>query len=356
MSQRNKKRRGAASKRLSTLLLWVIAVFVILLVSIILAGVIAYLLERFGLMPAFADNTLLALLSFILLVSLGIGTFLAVGLGYLFLQPLRRLIEANKRVASGDFSVRMEPRGTDEIKRLMDSFNDMVQDLGSIETLRNDFVANISHEFKTPVVSIRGFARLLKKGKLSEQQQTEYLDIIILESQRLSLLSSNVLLLSRLDSTARITDAASYHLDEQLRRAILLMEPQITAKRITLNVNLQPAQIVASEELLQEVWLNLLQNALKFTPEGGSIAVRLYLDGKMLVVEVSDTGIGMEPEVQAHVFDKFYQGDKSHKVQGNGLGLALVKRILDLNNATIQVQSEVGSGSTFILRFPTHTA
>lgn len=351
MRNKQNKKKKAYEWRLSTLVFLVLFVFVILLVSILAAAGIVLLLNRFHLLSDFGDNTLLAFLAFVLLVSLTIGIILTFVLGNLFLSPLHKLNRATKEVAAGNFDVRVEAKGTDELKRLSTSFNEMAQELGSIETLRNEFVGDISHEFKTPVVSIRGFARLLKRGNLTPAQQEEYLDIIIEESQRLSQLSSNVLLLSRLDNTGHLSDLETFSLDEQLRRCLLLLEPQITAKQLKLCVDLVPAELHANEELLQQVWVNLLNNAVQYTPEGGEIRVRLLVDGTAATVQVEDTGIGMDEEVLRHLFDKFYQGDRSRTSQGNGLGLSLVKRILDLNHGQIAVRSQPGEGSVFTVTF-----
>jgi signal transduction histidine kinase len=232
------------------------------------------------------------------------------------------------------------------------SFNEMAQELSSIETLRSDFISNISHEFKTPIVSIKGFAKRLKKGTLSEEQRNEYIDIIISESDRLTRLSSNVLLLSRLENTEKVMEKALYPLDEQIRRAILLLEPQLQKKRLEVDAKIESVQIFAGEEVLSHLWINLLGNAIKFSPDGGTVGISLTQNGSEAVVTVSDTGAGMDEEMQRHIFDKFYQGDTSRATEGNGLGLSLVKRILELENGRISVDSEPGKGTRFIVSLP----
>lgn len=351
---RNKRRRikKASRKKLTTLILLVNFVFVIMLISIVISAGISYFLMEIGILPPMSVNRFPVILVFMLMVNLVIGTILAIVGGDYFLRPLRRLTEGTKEVAAGNFDVKVEVGGTSEISRLAISFNEMTKELSSIETLRNDFVNNVSHEFKTPIVSIRGFARRLKKNNLTEEQRNEYLDIIITETGRLTNLSSNVLLLSKLDSTDKVTDKTQYSLDEQIRRCILLFEPQLLKKQLELDVNLEPVQFIGNEEMIQPLWMNLLGNAIKFSPYGETIEVKLRLDGEMAIATISDRGIGMDDEVKKHVFDKFFQGDKSHSGEGNGLGLSLVNRILKLSNGKIAIKSELGKGSVFTVVLP----
>lgn len=345
-------KRKSPLRRFSALLVLVVLIFVVLLVSFTLAGIILYTLVRTGVMAPLGERTFVGILIFLLLVSLAISTvFSAIG-GTLFLRPLRKLIDATKAVAEGNFDVRVEVDGPYEMQRLTNSFNHMAKQLGGIETLRSDFVSNVSHEFKTPVTSIRGFARLLKKDTLTPAQRNEYLDIILLESERLSQLSGNVLLLSNLDNTDALPETAAFSLDEQLRQSILLLSPQLDKKQLEIEVDLAPIAVTGSEELLKHVWLNLLNNAIKFTPDKGVIKVTATGTDEAATVTISDTGIGMDEEVQAHLFEKFYQGDVSHTTQGNGLGLSLVKRILDLSDGEIRIKSEKGQGTVFTVVLP----
>lgn len=242
--------------------------------------------------------------------------------------------------------------GPGEFRLLNKNFNKMAEELGSIETLRNDFVSNISHEFKTPVTSIKGFAKLIKRGGLPEERREEYLNIIIAESERLARLSSNVLLLTKLEAQNKIGQTSEFSLDEQIRRAILLLEPQCRQKRLELDINLEPVSVNSNEELLHQVWLNLLSNAVKFTEPDGIISVGLKANAQTATVYVADTGIGMNEEERRRLFDKFYQGDKSRVTEGNGLGLSLVQRIVELNGGTVQVESEAGGGSRFTVTIP----
>lgn len=347
-----RKKKKSLLGRLTTLAILVSFVFVILLVSFAAAGVLLLVLIRIGVMPTVSNHNLLMLLVFMLFVSLGVGTILAGFGGTFMIRPLRELIDATNQVRKGNFDARVQPRGTFEMQRLGESFNNMAKELGSVETLRTDFVNNISHEFKTPVVSIRGFAKLLKKKTLPEEKRDEYLDIIISEAERMVQLSSNVLLLSRLDSAERLPDTAEYALDEQLRKAVLLMEPHFSTEEIEMNIELEQVNIHANEELLQHVWLNLLSNAGKFTPRAGHVSVGLKEKDGCVLVSISDTGIGMDEEVKAHLFDRFYQADPARATSGNGLGLSLAWRIISLSGGHITVESAPGEGATFIVELP----
>jgi signal transduction histidine kinase len=339
-------------RRLSMLVRLVLLIFATLFVSIGMSGFIISSLFRAGVLPPFATARFSAFLIPLLTVSLSIGTMIAIFAGKRFLRPIRNLTEATKEIASGNFAVRVDARGKYEMERLTESFNDMARELSGIETLRNDFVSNISHEFKTPIASIRGFARRLKRNSLTEGQREEYLDIIIAESDRLTRLSSNVLLLSSLDSTEKVYEETEYPLDEQLRRSIILLDPQLSRKQLEVEAELAPVRIFANEEMLSHLWLNLLGNAIKFSPQGGVVRVSLRASGGEALVGISDMGAGMDGEVKKRIFDKFYQGDPSRATEGNGLGLSLVKRILELEKGKIDVDSEPGKGTCFTVTLP----
>ena len=336
----------------SLLVILVVMIFAILLLSSTIAGLVSYFLITHDIIPMGHGQLIDAARIYIALVSILIGTILARLFGSRFLRPIRELADATKAVAAGDFSVRLGRGSAKEIDFLKTSFNDMVSELSNIETLRSDFVSNISHEFKTPTASIRGFAGRLKKNSLTQEQRDEYLDIIISESDRLTRLSSNVLLLSSLENTEKVSERAQYQLDEQLRRTVLLMEQQLLRKNLEVNLALGSVSIVANEEILSELWINLFSNAIKFSPQDATITLTLYATKTEAVVTVSDQGPGMNEEVKKHIFDKFYQGDKSRSSEGNGLGLTLVKRILELESGEIYVESQADVGTTFSVSLP----
>ena len=282
-----------------------------------------------------------------------IGTAASLFVSRQFFKPVDSIIKSQKKVANGDFSARVAPPKSDTIiTDLVEGFNSMAEELGSTEMFRNDFINNFSHEFKTPIVSIRGFAKQLKNETLSDEQKTEYIDIIINESDRLASMSSNILLLTKFENQQMVTDKTSFYLDEQLRKCILLLEKQWSRKNIEFDLALNEIEFYSNEEMLSHVWMNLLNNAIKFTPENGTIIIKCYRDGSDAAIKISDTGIGMDEATKKHIFDKFYQGDTSHAVLGNGLGLPLAKRVIDLCNGTITVKSQTGKGTTFIVRLP----
>ena len=302
---------------------------------------------------------LLAILS--LALSMVISTVLSGFLIRHFVQPLNALTAATKRVAAGDFSQPIEeddvvhPRrilNSTELGVLIRSFNEMMRELDGLEIFRRDFISNFSHEFKTPILSIRGFARQLQDGDLTPQQRAEFTKIIADESEYLANMSSNILLLTKLENQRIVTDRRSFSLDEQLRDCMLLLETQWCEKGLNVEMDLDSVTYNQNPEILSHVWTNLLSNAVKFTPPEGSISVLCREEKDSIRVVITDTGIGMDADTMAHMFDKFYQGDPSRKLSGNGLGLSLVRRIVDMVNGTLLYESEVGKGSTFTVLLP----
>lgn len=271
--------------------------------------------------------------------------------------PLKKLTQVTKEVAEGNYDVNLDGitnlfTEKSDLGSLVDAFEDMTHELSSTEIFRNDFIHNFSHEFKTPIISISGFAKQLYKGDLTPEQQTEFAKIIMDESQHLATMSSNVLLLSKLESQEIISDKESFPLDEQLRTCMLLFEEQWSEKNISIDMDLDEINYYQNKDLLYHVWVNLIGNAVKFTPESGSITVKCKSATGRVVVTISDDGIGMDEETKKHLFEKFYQGDTSHATSGNGLGLSLVKRIIDMMGGRITVESETKKGSTFTVSLP----
>ncbi|MBS7114333.1 MAG: HAMP domain-containing histidine kinase, partial [Ruminococcus sp.] len=288
-----------------------------------------------------------------LVVSVIIGTCISAAVASKIVRPVREVKKAMHRVEKGDFSQRLEVTGFNgEIDELIESYNKMAQELGGIEMFRENFINSFSHEFKTPIVSIQGFAKQLKKENLSEEKKQEYIDIIISESRRLTNLSSNILMLSKLENQQIITDKTSFSLDEQIRNCILLLEKQWTAKDISFDIDMQEIQYTTNAEMLSQVWVNIIGNAIKFSPEGSSIRVKLFKEGDVITAEITDRGIGMDQQTISHIFERFYQGDRAHASEGNGLGLPLVKRIVELCNGNIRVESQYGKGTNFIVTLP----
>lgn len=327
--------------------LWTFLCGVILTAGLMAAAAYGFLVF-FGLLANPFTRTLampMLLMVFILM--------LAAGRGRSKLRPINDLVHAMHAVSQGDFSVRVDDENVPgDMGELAGSFNDMASELGSLELFRKDFINNFSHEFKTPIVSIRGFAKQLERDDLTDEQRREYLDIIVSESDRLANMASNVLLLSKLENQTIVTDRVRFALDEQLRRAILLLEKQWTEKALDIDVDLEAVEFYGNEEMLNHVWVNLLGNAVKFSPVGGRLTVRLRREDGFALATVRDEGPGMDEATRRRVFEKFYQGDTAHATEGNGLGLALVRRIVDLCGGDVTVDSAPGMGATFSVRLP----
>lgn len=264
---------------------------------------------------------------------------------------------AAKQVADGDFSVHVpNSKSLQAICELTDNFNRMVQELNSIESLRNDFVTTVSHEFKTPLAAIEGYATLLQDPSLSEADRNEYTRIIIDSTRQLTTMTGNILLLSRLEKQEIVTGRTTFSLDEQIRQAILLLEPLWEKKHLNLDIDLTACKFYGNCEMLQQVWINLLQNAIKFTPAGGMLSAKLVITGDKVRVSILDTGVGMDNATMKRIFEKFYSRNSDPNEKGNGLGLSITKRIIDLMHGTIEVSSQVDEGSCFTVILPLEKA
>lgn len=272
-------------------------------------------------------------------------------------EPMQALAKATSKVAQGDFSVYVSPLHTPDKLDYLDvmilDFNKMVEELGSIETLKTDFFSNVSHEFKTPLAVIQNNAELLQSRINTEQQRQEYTQNILQATRRLTGLITNMLKLNKLEKQVIQPIPQRYDVSAQICACALQFEDVWEKKNITLDADVEERTMIEADEgLLELVWTNLLSNAMKFTPSGGTIRISQLADTESITVCISDTGCGMDQTTVKHIFDKFYQGDTSHAMEGNGLGLALVQRILQLSNGTITVKSAPGKGSTFTVTLP----
>ncbi len=328
-------------------------VFITVSVVFLLISLLWAVIYRLGYLTVEPHRAPLVLLA---MGSLLLGGIIAVCVGKLIIRPIQSMGDAFDALSRGNFDVKVSEREKiDEIRDMARRFNAMTYDLSHIETLRSDFVANVSHEFKTPIAAIEGYATLLQNHRLSPDKHDRYVEKILENSRRLSRMSGNILLLSKLENQETVPDQAEYRLDEQIRQCVLALEPKWTEKKIELDIDLEKATYYGSRGLLEQVWLNLLDNAIKHSAEGGVISIRLHVRDGVLSVSVTDHGDGMTEEVQKHVFEKFYQGDSSRKSEGNGLGLALVKRIVDLCRGSVHVHSVPGQGAVFVVRLPDNT-
>lgn len=331
-------------RRLRLSLMFAGIVFAVMFVSTLLVFAGAALLDSLGLLTH--ELTGRVPLFYFGIVSLIVGTVVALSISGRTTKFLRDIMDTTDKIANGDYSARLSIQGTSEFRQLSEKFNHMAKELQSVELLRSDFVGNFSHEFKTPIVSILGFAKALKWDDLTKEERDEYLDIIISESERLSDLSQNVLYLSKIEKQSILTNKTHFNLTEQLRLTVALLDQKLQAKELTVQFDNAEYFIDGSEEMLQQVWINLLDNAIKFSPNNGKIEIRMKQIGSGLAVKISDHGCGMSPETKEHIFDKFFQGDLSHSTRGNGLGLTIVKKIVELHNGSIIVHSS-DKGSTF---------
>ena len=270
-------------------------------------------------------------------------------------KPVKQITAATERIMQGDFSVRIPPihgAGTDGLQQIAEAINAMAAELAGTETLRTDFIANVSHELKTPLAVMGNYAAMLQRPGVTEEEKNEYAKAISAASHRLAQLIGNILKLNKLENQQIFPKNEEFNLGEQLCQSLLQFEDAWERKNLNIETDIQEdVRIRSDSELLSLVWNNLISNAVKFTPEGGTIGVLLRTEGSHVMISVSDTGCGMRPETGIHIFEKFYQGDTSHATQGNGLGLALVKRVVDILGGEIGVESVYGEGSTFTVKF-----
>jgi len=268
------------------------------------------------------------------------------------LGPVKKITEATKKVASGDFTVELETERQDELGELTHNFNQMVKELKSIECLQKDFINNVSHEIKTPISSIQGFAKLLEDDNLTAEERKEYAGIIEEESNRLLYLSTNILKLAKLENQERLTNKTEFSIAEQIRKVISVLEPKWKEKNITFNVSLKEINFYGENELLFQMWMNIIDNSIKFSKQDGQIYIKMTENETTSITEIKDVGIGMNEDEREKIFDRFYQIDKSHSGEGSGLGLAIVKRIIKLSGGEIKVESKKGKGTIFKITLP----
>ena len=351
-----KKERAGAKKTESLLfpLKWILPCF--LLLSVINAGMFL-ILNQYISFEQLSWDFFYAGITYIILSAI-FETLLVYFIVKKFLiNPIRRLGDAAKQVAHGDFSVYVEPVHTmnryNFLDELIEHFNAMIDDLGSLETMKTDFISNVSHEIRTPLGNIRNYAYALKNPGLSSRKRSEYADTIIEATERLNTMVTNILKLNKLENQAAEIKRENYDLCEQLSECVLVFEKVWSEKNIDINLDTEDRAIIyADRELLGLVWINLLSNAFKFTENGGAVSVHQISDKDTITVSITDTGCGMDVQTQKRMFEKFYQGDTSHSQNGNGLGLALVSRIIKLTGCELSVRSTVGEGSTFLVRLP----
>ena len=351
------KKRIERRRRLSLMAYYSFVVFLYLVALLAIIAAAMFLLERFDIIAVtdpdapIIKNPILI----VILVSLVAGAIITFSTSRIPLRPINRAINCMNSLAGGDFSVRLHfygPLGKIKaIREVETSFNKMAEELENTELLRRDFINGFSHEFKTPIVSIAGFAKLLRYAELTDEEREQYLEIIEEESIRLSDLATRVLNFSRIERQTILTDVRKYNVSEQIRSVILLLEAKWTEKGNELDLELGEYDIEANEELLREVFINLFDNAVKFSDRGGRVGVSVTEEGESLRFEFSNTGEGISPEETERVFSRFYQGDGAKSYGGHGIGLAIVRRITELHTGTVRCESE-GGVTRFILVLP----
>lgn len=352
-----KREKKKSSGKFNLTLLYTLLVFCLLLASLLVAGGLSYLLSRLGVLVGFIspEDSTLSLVIFMALVSLVVGTGLTLMTSRGPLHPFHSIINQLNRLARGDFSARLifdKPlQNNPGFRKVSDSFNKMARELENTEMLRSDFVNNFSHEFKTPIVSIAGFAKLLRRGNLSDAEKQEYLRIIEEESLRLADMATNVMDLTRIENQTILTNVTRFNLSEQLRSCVLLLENKWSRRELTPDLEFEEYDIWGNEELLRQVWINLLDNAIKFSPSTGEIRVRIGQNERETRVEITNYGSDIPPEKLDKIWAKFYQADESHATRGNGIGLAVVKQVVELHGGHAQAQSNDGA-TTFTVTLP----
>ena len=340
--------REEFTSRLSIQLYFTLIILVEIIATVVIAVGAAWLLQA-----ELAKLAQLPLLLWIILFSAAVGSVFAFVVNRIILRPIKKLSRSMQSVAAGDFKTEIDTNSRiHEIQDCYRSFNLMTRELAATEILQTDFVSNVSHEFKTPINAIEGYATLLQDRSMDQQQREEYTERILLNTRRLSELVGNILLLSKVDSQAITAKAVTFRLDEQIRQAVLLLENRWTKKEIDFDIDLESVSYTGGESFLRHVWSNLIDNAVKFSPQGGLVILRLKKNEGSVVFQISDAGPGVAPEDRRHIFDRFYQSDSSHKAEGNGLGLALVRSIVELEGGTVAVDDGETGGCRFTVILP----
>ena len=348
------------NRRIGLTLLFIFIVGIIMFLSEILVSILMYLLLQTELLFR-TDNTIPSSALVVitaLFANFIVGILLSVPLSRYPLKPINELINKLNLLAAGKYKTRIQTEGISSkypaFVELADSFNTLANELEHTEMLREDFINNFSHEFKTPIVSIAGFAKLLRKGNLSTEEQKEYIQVIEEESLRLSNMATNVLNLTKVENQTILTDTTTYNLSEQIRACILILEKKWEKKQLSFSVDFDEYTITANEELLKQVWLNLIDNAIKFSPKDSTIWIDITQNIDLTIISITNKGSSIKPEHQKRIFHKFYQADESHAKEGNGIGLSIVKRVVELHGGEILLNGQ-NDHTTFVIKLPTES-
>ncbi len=350
-------KREDRKHRVALTLLLAGVIFVFMFITVAFAALTGYILVRTGFV-SFIYQSDISSSQIIMLMSINsiiLGAIVSAIASRFPLKPVNKIVNQMNRLAAGDFKARLNFEGAfsrhPTVVEISDSFNKMAEELENTEMLRGDFINNFSHEFKTPIVSIAGFAKLLKRGNISEEQKKEYIDIIEEEAVRLASMATNVLNLTKFENQTILTDVTTFNLSEQLRSSILALEGNWGKKNIEFNLDFDEYMISGNKDMLKHVWINLIDNAVKFSSDGSTVEVTIKQQNDTYAVSVRNQGPGITPEQQKKIFNKFYQADESHASEGNGVGLALVKGVTELHRGSVSVKCENGS-TVFTVMLP----
>lgn len=296
----------------------------------------------------FAEIWQVPLLVDLFIIAILVGIFATNALTRWFIKPIKSIGSAMEKISEGEFDTRLDTISSiKEMQEIYSGFNMMAKELQNTEIIQSDFISNVSHEFKTPISAIEGYSMLLQNDDNLTDEQKEYVDKIIFNTRRLSSLTGSILLLSKIENQTIVSNKTRFDLDEQIRKSLLSLENEWEKKEIEFDIEMDDTDFVGNETLLHHIWDNLISNAIKFSEIGGEITINLKNLEDKIIFTISDKGIGISEDAQKHIFDKFYQADSSHKEKGNGLGLALVKKIIDLENGEISVKNNMDNGCTF---------
>jgi two-component system, OmpR family, phosphate regulon sensor histidine kinase PhoR len=339
---------------------WVVIVLISLTISFAAAFLLISVIPQFPLLsasPFFHQiiTSFLGLFIWLCIMSI-ISKVIRKSHGNRQIQLFQPIIDAFEKISKGDFNVRLNLE-TDQIpptSKLAQSFNTMAEELSAMEAMRQEFISNVSHEIQSPLTSILGFTRVLRNDDLNMEDRNHYLDIIETEGNRLSRITDNLLKMASLESRQNTISLQTFPLDKQIRELILACEPQWINKEIEMNVDLEEFEITADKDLLSQVWINLLHNSIKFTPQGGEIEIKTFKSNGTAIITISDSGLGISKENQEHIFERFFKADKSRTQSdgGSGLGLSIAKKIVEMHHGTISVKSQIGEGSSFTISLP----
>ena len=350
-------KKDEIKQRLELRILVSLCIFIILFISILVSAILVYLLIEFRIIRFFNKDSLsfVYLILFMMITSWAIGGIISFVLLKIPLRPINYYISQINELTKGNFKTRLKKMpilpNHPTVLEITNSFNKLAEELENTEMLRSDFINNFSHEFKTPIVSIAGYAKLLKRSDLTDLQRKEYIDIIEKESLRLSAMATNVLNMTKVENQGILTNITKFNVSEQIRNSFLILEKKWIKKDIIFNIDFLEYEIEGNEELLKHVWINLIDNAIKFTSYKGQIEVSITQNEKDTVVSFMNSGSEISEDEIKKIFNKFYQIDQSHSTEGNGIGLSLVKKIVELHHGTIEVKS-ANNTTTFIVTLP----